>query len=95
MLPPFSSEAHNEKKLFCEVWKLRRDQVESLLKGTAHKKGMVLAIMVTITSDRMLRECDRYKTQVERLLETRVTKHNSQNETSATIVRYSSMLSSL
>ena len=86
-LPTLMDSIHNEKRLFCEILKTRRLQVNGIIGNTKEPNKLLLSYLIGCTSRIMYDICEKYKTKGEIMMEQSIPKPNQQNQTSKTIIK--------
>eukprot|EP00826_Nyctotherus_ovalis_P045561 TRINITY_DN5056_c0_g3_i1.p1 TRINITY_DN5056_c0_g3~~TRINITY_DN5056_c0_g3_i1.p1 ORF type:complete len:231 (+),score=61.41 TRINITY_DN5056_c0_g3_i1:96-788(+) len=84
-LPATQDSVHNEKRVFCEVLKTRRQQVNDALQKNGDE--LLVSYLAGCASRNMLGICEKYKTKSEMRMEASALIPNSDNQTAATIIQ--------
>lgn len=85
ILPAIQDSVHNEKRLFCEVLKTRRQQVHDTLQKDGNE--LLMSYLAGCASRCMLGMCEKYRTKGEMRVEASALIPNRDNLTAATIIQ--------
>lgn len=84
---PLTDSIHNEKRICCELFKLRREQVCTILLDDYQLNSRIVSFFIGNISNRILSICENYQTKGEKLCESKAIKPNQVNQTSKTLIR--------
>jgi len=87
VLPILKDSVHNEKKMFCEVLKTRRLQVNDMMANPKSGSELLSAYLIGCASRNMLEICEKYKTKSEMRLEANVLLPNRDNQAAKIIIQ--------